>query len=57
MLEFDPHVLDEKPVPPPEQFSKKARVKSIDEYRKIYERAQKEPVGFWAEQAQNAGMV
>jgi len=52
MQEFDPHVLDEKPVPPPEQFSKKARVKSLDEYRKIYERAQKDPVGFWAEQAQ-----
>jgi acetyl-CoA synthetase len=51
MLEFDPHVLDEKAVPPPEQFSRKARVKSLDEYRKMYERAQKDPVQFWAEQA------
>ena len=25
MQEFDPHVLDEKPIPPPEEFSKKAR--------------------------------
>ena len=36
MLEFDPHVLDEKPVPPPEEFSKRAHVKSLEEYRKLY---------------------
>ena len=39
MQEFDPHVLDEKPVPPPEEFSKRAHVKSLDEYREMYERA------------------
>ena len=32
MQEFDPHVLEEKPIPPPEEFSKKARVGSLDEY-------------------------
>ena len=35
MQEFDPHVLDEKPMPPPEEFSKRARVKSLKEYRKM----------------------
>ena len=51
MQEFDPHVLDEKPVPPPEEFSKRARVKSLDEYRAMYERAERDPAAFWGEQA------
>ena len=51
MLEFDPHVLDEKAVPPPADFSKRAHVKSLEEYRKLYDHAQSNPEGFWAEQA------
>jgi acetyl-CoA synthetase len=51
MQEFDPHVLEEKPVPPPPEFSKRARVKSLEEYRQLYDRAAKDPEGFWAEQA------
>src|SRR5271157_4612090 len=51
MQEFDPHVLDEKAVPPPEEFSKGARVKSLDEYREMHERALQDPEGFWGEQA------
>jgi acetyl-CoA synthetase len=51
MQEFDPHVLDEKAVPPPEEFSDKARVKSLDEYRKMHARALDDPEAFWAEQA------
>jgi acetyl-CoA synthetase len=51
MQEFDPHVLDEKAVPPPPEFSKQARVKSLDEYRKLCEWADRDPEGFWAEQA------
>jgi acetyl-CoA synthetase len=51
MQEFDPHVLEEKPIPPPAEFSKRAHVKSLDEYRKLYERAEQDPEGFWAEQA------
>ena len=50
MQEFDPHVLDEKPVPPPEEFSKRAHIKSLDEYRKMHERALQDPEGFWGEQ-------
>ena len=38
MQEFDPHVLEEKPIPPPEEFSKKAHVGSLEEYRKMYDR-------------------
>ena len=51
MQEFDPHVLEEKAVPPPPDFSKAARVKSLDEYRQMYDRATEDPEGFWAEQA------
>ena len=51
MLEFDPHVLDEKPIPPPEEFSKRAHVKSLEEYREIYARAVKDPEKYWGEQA------
>ena len=51
MLEFDPHVLDEKPIPPPEEFSKKAHVGSLQEYREMYEAAKADPEKFWGEQA------
>jgi len=51
MQEFDPQILNEKPIPPPAEFQRQARVRSLDEYRKIYERSQKDPEGFWAEQA------
>ncbi len=51
MQEFDPQILNEKPVPPPAEFQKRARVGSLDEYRKIYERAKNDPQSFWAEQA------
>ena len=51
MLEFDPHILDEKAVPPPGDFSKRAHIKSLDEYRAMYERAVSKPEEFWGEQA------
>jgi hypothetical protein len=51
MQEFDPHVLEEKSIPPPEEFRKHAHVKSLEEYRKLHERADQDPEGFWGEQA------
>ncbi|MGA7921535.1 MAG: acetate--CoA ligase [Candidatus Acidiferrales bacterium] len=51
MQEFDPHVLDERPIPPPEDFSKKAHVGSLEEYREMYEAAQADPEKFWGTQA------
>ena len=52
MLEFDPHVLDEKPVPPPVEFSGRAHVKSLEQYREMYAAAEKDPEGFWREQSE-----
>ena len=43
MQEFDPHVLDEKPIPPPAEFAKKARVRSMDEYEEMCAKAAKDP--------------
>ncbi len=51
MQEFDPHVLEEKPIPPPAKFQKRARVRTLKEYKKMYDRAKSDPEGFWGEQA------
>jgi acetyl-CoA synthetase len=51
MQEFDPHVLDEKHIPPPEEFAKHARVGSLEEYEEMYKRAADNPELFWAEQS------
>jgi acetyl-CoA synthetase len=50
MLEFDPHVTEEKMVPPPEDFSKRARIRSLEEYRELYAKAEQNPELFWGEQ-------
>ena len=45
-------MLDERRVfPPPKEFSKKAYIKSLDEYKKLYEKSEKDLEDFWAEQA------
>ena len=47
-------MMEEKRVfPPRKEFSSKAHIKSLAEYKKIYERSIKDPDGFWGEQAQN----
>jgi len=51
MQEFDPHVLEEKPIPPPENFSKKAHIKSLKEYQEMYQKAVDNPEEFWGEQS------
>ena len=37
---------------PPAEFSAKATVKSLDEYRALYDRSVSDPEAFWAEQAE-----
>jgi len=37
---------------PPEELSKKAYIKSLEEYEKIYKRSLDDPEGFWGEAAQ-----
>ncbi len=38
---------------PPKEFAKNAWIKSMDEYRKMYDRSIKDPNGFWAEMAES----
>ena len=38
--------------PPPESFAQTAHIKSLGEYRGLYERSLRDPEGFWAEQAE-----
>jgi acetyl-CoA synthetase len=35
--------------PPSPEFSKKAHIKSLEEYEKIYKRSVEDPEGFWGE--------
>ena len=37
---------------PPEELSKKAQVKSLEEYKEIYKKSLEDPDGFWGEMAQ-----
>ena len=37
----------------PPEFSRAAHVKSIEEYEALYRRAEQDPEGFWAEQAES----
>ena len=46
-------MLDEnRQIAPPEEFSKKAHVKSLDEYMAMYNKSAEDLEGFWAEQAE-----
>ena len=36
---------------PPEELSKAAYIKSLDEYQEIYQRSIDDPEGFWGEMA------
>jgi acetyl-CoA synthetase len=38
--------------PPSADFSQKAHIKSLDDYKQLYEKAKADPSGFWAERAQ-----
>ena len=42
---------------PPKELSKSAYIKSLDEYKKIYQRSIADPEGFWAEMAEQPGLV
>jgi len=41
-----------KVYPPPEEFQKRAHIKSMEEYQKLYKRSIDDPEGFWAEVAE-----
>jgi len=52
MSEFDPKVLNEPPIAPPEEFQSRARVNSLTEYEALHRYALEKPEDFWREQAE-----
>ncbi|NEQ38163.1 MAG: acetate--CoA ligase [Okeania sp. SIO3I5] len=46
-------ILEEKRLfQPPDQFSQTAHIKTIEQYKEVYEKARNNPEGFWAELAE-----
>jgi acetyl-CoA synthetase len=52
MSEIHSFLKEARLFPPPPAFSDKAHIKSLEEYREIYDRSIADPEGFWAEQAE-----
>jgi acetyl-CoA synthetase len=44
-------MVEKRKFPPPAEVSKRAHIKSFDQYQKMWERSMKEPDKFWLEQA------
>jgi acetyl-CoA synthetase len=44
--------MEKRSFSPPDEFVGKARLKSLDEYKKMYARSLKDPNGFWGEMAE-----
>ena len=52
MIDIESLLKEKRVFQPPEGFSRAAHVKSLEEYRRLYDRSVNDPEGFWAEQAQ-----
>jgi len=44
-------MTEERMFPPPAEFSARARIGSLEEYRRLYDAAKEDPEGFWGERA------
>jgi acetyl-CoA synthetase len=44
---------EKRSFPPSKEFSSKAHIKSLEEYKKLYTKSIQDPDGFWGEQAQD----
>ena len=49
--DIESHLIEERVFRPPPDFAKKARVKSLDQYRRMYRASVKQPEKFWAREA------
>ncbi|MDP3111741.1 MAG: acetate--CoA ligase [Thermodesulfovibrionales bacterium] len=49
---IDVLMQEKRHFPPSKEFSKRAHIKSLEEYEKIYKRSIDDPEGFWAEMAE-----
>ena len=51
--DIDSTLRENRVFPPPEEFSAKAHIKSLEEYEALYKRSIEDPEGFWAEAAED----
>lgn len=47
MQEIESHLKEGRTFPPPAEFTAKARIKSLDEYERLYRESVEDPAGFW----------
>ena len=48
---IESHLIEKRVFKPPKDFAKKARIKSLDQYRRMYRESIKRPAKFWAREA------
>src|SRR5213082_3197059 len=48
---IESHLIEKRVFKPPQDFAKKARIKSFDQYRRMYRESIKQPAKFWAREA------
>lgn len=48
---IESHLIEKRIFRPPKEFSKQARIKSLDQYRRMYRESIKQPDRFWAREA------
>jgi acetyl-CoA synthetase len=48
---IESHLIEKRVFRPPKEFAKKARIKSLDQYRRMYRESIKRPEKFWAREA------
>ena len=52
MADIETSLTKSRVFPPPESFAQAAHIKSLGEYRGLYEASLRDPEGFWAQQAE-----
>ena len=48
---IESHLIETRVFKPSKEFAKKARIKSLDQYRRMYRESIKQPEKFWAREA------
>src|SRR5947209_368505 len=48
---IESHLIEKRVFKPPKDFAKKARIKSLDQYRRMYRESINRPAEFWAREA------
>ena len=52
---IESHLIEKRVFKPAKDFAKKARIKSLAQYRKMYRESMRQPDAFWAREAKELG--